>query len=329
MKILVTGGTGSLGRALTRYLIDAGHTVTVLSRDAHKQANLLRALHAPPNLRFVLGDICDPVAQLNACYARDGRPQDVLIHAAALKHLDRGETDPDEYIRVNVTGATAMARRATECGIKKALLICTDKAVSPLNTYGVTKALAERAWIKANHTWHQTQFAAIRYGNVIDSDGAVLHVWREQVTRGHRLCVREPEPTRFVLTITQALALVTEALDTMADGQVLVPCDLPAISMWDLARLFQPEYLWKREPLTLGEKQHEVLLAEGEYAYPASEHLAVATTTHDRPSLPTNQFHSNLTRRLTTQELKELINYQEGTHELSRNSRTREQLVAA
>lgn len=325
MKVLVTGGTGSLGRALVKHLA-ARHEVTVLSRDAHKQATLLRELHEHDlQARFVLGDICDPVATANACHQ-----QDVIIQAAALKRIERGESDPEEYLRVNVTGALAIAHRALEYGVGKALLICTDKAVQPLNTYGVTKALAERAWTKAGRPWATTQFAAIRYGNVVNSDGAVLEVWRAQTQKHQRLLVRAPEPTRFVLTIAQALALVTEALEIMQDGQILIPRALPAISMWAMARLFQPEYLWQREPLTTGEKQHESLLAEGEYAYPASPHLAYVTTQPiNQPLLERAQFQSNTASRLPLPELADLLDMPGVGHELSYHSRIGEQLVAA
>lgn len=259
MNILITGGTGSLGSALSRKWCGDGHAVTVLSRDPYKQVKLAAEL---PQVRFVLCDVCDRDAVRDACAG-----QDILIHAAALKIVPLGERHPLEYLRVNVEGTQAVAWAWAEThgspqpitGLilpHKALFISSDKAVQSLNYYGHSKAIGEA-------TFRHYGFSVIRYGNVVSSRGSFLHVWRGALERGGPLPVRSPEPTRFYLSMAGAVALVENALEMMDAGDgVFVPHSLKAFSVWDVADALGAKKQFG--PLLPGEKRHEVLLAEGE-----------------------------------------------------------------
>jgi UDP-N-acetylglucosamine 4,6-dehydratase len=260
MRTLITGGTGSLGQALIPVFLQHGDTVTVLSRNPHKQAELLNKY---PTVHAILGDICDRETMLRACQG-----QDVVVGAAANKRVERGDTDAREYYRVNVMGALNTAEACRMNGVGKAVFISSDKCVSPCNTYGMTKALGERLWLAEQSAYSPTKFSCVRYGNVVQSNGSVWHVWQDRIAKGLPLIVREPEPTRFFLSLADAVKIVTDALRVMNGGEVFVPSYVPSFSLWDLARKLQPESQWQKEPLGATEKQHEILVAPTEFVEP-------------------------------------------------------------
>jgi FlaA1/EpsC-like NDP-sugar epimerase len=261
MNILITGGTGSLGSALSRKWYGQGHNITILSRDPHKQARLAVEL---PQARFVLCDICDRDAVRDAC-----KGQDVLVHAAAQKLIHSGEMHPIETTRVNIAGSQNVSRAWAETHHephpvtlchpvlpRKALYISSDKAVSALNLYGATKRVPETIF-------QNYGFSSIRYGNVIGSQSSFIPIWFDRIEKGQPIAVRTPEPTRFALMMDEAIALVENALEMIPTGNGLfVPHSLKAFSIWDVARALGAER--QTEPLLPGEKQHEILLAEGE-----------------------------------------------------------------
>lgn len=252
MDILVTGGTGSLGTALVPRLIKDGHDVTVLSRDPHKQ-NALRSI--APEATFVLGDVCDSVVVGKVV---DG--MDCVIHAAALKHVDAGEANVAEYVRVNILGSRNVVDACLTWSVPTAILISSDKAVDPVNLYGKTKSVAEDLFVSAG-------YSAIRYGNVVSSRGSFLNVWEDRASKGQKIVLREPSPTRFFLSIDGACDLVMSSvfLDYMQmHSGVFVPKHLRAFSIEMAASLFFDEDEIERLPLGLGEKQHEVLLSKNE-----------------------------------------------------------------
>jgi UDP-N-acetylglucosamine 4,6-dehydratase/5-epimerase len=300
MNILITGGTGSLGSRLTAKFLREGHQVTVLSRNAHHQHELwasVQGLVKPGQLLFVLGDVTEPTYVARAMF-HVGGPKDILIHAAAHKRIERGETDPEEYMRTNIQGTLVVAREARHFRIPKCLLISTDKAVAPLNTYGVSKAMAERLWLSFSSD--RNYFGAVRYGNVVESNGSVWHYWQQQQALGQALTVRDPEPTRFFMTLEQAVGVVESALTNMnAIHKLFVPADLEAFSLWDLARQIQPQEQWAFSPLSPGEKQHELLTAPGETALRANPLLYSIRYGFD--SLP--QLSSETAQRISGAEL--------------------------
>ena len=254
---LITGGTGSLGSALVEHLYPS--PLTVLSRDPHKQ---IQQATKYPAVRYILADITDPDAVRVAVQG-----QQTIIHACALKHVNRGETDPAEYMRVNVLGTLNLARAAVRTDSKINLLISTDKAVEPLNAYGMTKALAEKVWMA--HNWQQGFFSVLRYGNVLNSLGSVWHVWQDRLARGQPLEVRTPSPTRFALTIADALTLIEHTIEATKERgpAIYVPYGLHAVNISELARTLFPPSI-RKAPLLAGEKQHEKLVARGEHVMP-------------------------------------------------------------
>ena len=274
-KILITGGTGSLGAALVRRW-NKEHEITILSRNPHRQLELAEKFGLSSG-SFVLGDICDYETVRRACVG-----QDILIHAAALKTVGQGEDNPEEYLRVNTWGTQVVARawrdtygvsdlvamRPAPMLPRKALYINSDKAVAPVNLYGISKAAGEKVFLSHG-------FSSIRYGNVVASEGSFVHKWREQLERGEAITVRRPEPTRFFVGMEQVVDLVEEALRLMIEPYglsdegikgVFMPRSLKAFSVWDVAKAMikGDEFKCIYKNLRMGEKQHEVLLAEDE-----------------------------------------------------------------
>jgi UDP-N-acetylglucosamine 4,6-dehydratase len=252
MNIMITGGTGSLGSALVRHFTQSdSNYVTVVSRDPHKQAGLKKKY---PKVKCVLADVADM-----SCWelASAMKGIDTVVHCAALKRVEFGETDPIEYTRVNVLGTANVARIARDYEVERAIFVSTDKASGAHNTYGKTKALAEDIWLSMG-----SGFRAIRYGNVLDSAGSVWHLWKEARAQGKPLIVRHPSPTRFILGLCDAVKLI-EKMTVIEDG-LYVPYGLDAFCLDDMA--FAMSLNVVKEPLWKGEKQHEVLISEHERA---------------------------------------------------------------
>jgi len=243
MNIMITGGTGSLGHALVENFVNNGHSVTVFSRDPHKQV-AMRKKYA--GVRFILGDITNRDALLRAM---DGC--DALVHAAAIKHIGFGESPLSyrEMLRVNVDGTRAVVDAWGGRGY--ATFVSSDKAVSPVNLYGATKMLGEYEFMMKGHS-------AVRYGNVTSSAGSFLRQW---VGGGKDVVVREPTPTRFYMPMRDAVSIVEYAL-LSGDSGVYVPTDLVSFSVLDVAKYMGCNV--SREELHAGEKQHEILVADGD-----------------------------------------------------------------
>ena len=295
-RILITGGTGSLGSFLVSRWY-ATHTLTVVSRNPHKQAELARSF---PNVNFVLTDICNAGEMERAC-----RDQDILIHAAALKQVDIGEAHPVEYARVNIFGTITVmeAWKATHIGNNngKALFIATDKAASPLNCYGRCKGVATDIWRKYGGS-------VIRYGNVVESRGSFFQLWKIALAEKQPLVVRTPEPTRFFLTLDDAAELVEDALDVMDGiGGIFAPHSLSAFSVHDVAKYLNNIYSTGiiEEPLGNYEKIDEVLLALGEGPKAVSNLLSVVTPTWGVDKATMDRFCSRTAPRMTAAEVLE------------------------
>lgn len=269
MNILVLGGTGSLGSELTRFFSsdenkDWVEKVTVFSRDAHKQA-ALRAQVSPDRVNFILGDICDYAGLERAC-----KDQRIVIHTAALKYVSDGERQVNEFVRVNIDGSLNVIRACQSNNIGSVLFISSDKAVDPINLYGRTKAVGEDLFVSNG-------YSVLRYGNVVNSNGSFLHVWKDQIQKRFNLELRQPEPTRFFLTIEDAVNLVEDALTRLTPGAaVYVPANLRSFSIWD-AFLCTGYPHSKETDLLPGEKKDEVLVSDHENGVVVSKYLAKVT----------------------------------------------------
>jgi len=258
--ILITGGTGSLGHVLVRKLFDnfiAIKKVIVYSRDEHKQDVMSAELHEE-RLRFFIGDVRD-CSRLS----RALRGVDYVIHTAALKRVPALEYNPTEAVKTNVLGTMNVAEACVGEGVSAAVLVSTDKAVSPVNLYGATKLTAEKIFTAANAIG-RTMFSSVRYGNVIGSRGSVIPLFQRLVEEGKPLPVTHKDMTRFWITLDEAAGLVFYALKySDRSGKIIVP-QIPSMKIVDIAKTIGPDseivYTGKRA----GEKLHEVLIAENE-----------------------------------------------------------------
>ena len=253
MKILLIGGTGSLGTKLTKFFYNS-HNITVFSRDGHKQQALASFY---PDVKFILGDVCDKHAVKTACEG-----QDIVVNCAAQKIVSQGESNVDDFIRVNIKGAEVVASTCHELGIRKSLFISSDKAVAPVNLYGKTKAVAEDIYTSYG-------YSVVRYGNVANSRGSFYNIWKDLISRGEKVAVRVPFPTRFILRLKDAVRLVDEVL-RLPHG-IYIPTGIKAISIYEVAYTMNADI--QTEPMLPGEKQDEALVGYGEYAI--AQHIKV------------------------------------------------------
>lgn len=266
-SVLITGGTGTLGTALTEAFISKGYDVSVVSRNPHRQSQFKQRF---PDVELYLADICDYDVMLRACTGKD-----IVVHAAALKRVDIGESEITEFARVNINGTKTVADACSAAGVERALFISSDKAVSALNFYGVTKAAGERIWLDHHHANSNLamRFSAVRYGNVMGSNGSVLRIWRERLAKQLPIIVRSPSTTRFFMRVQDAVQMIFDALLYMDGGEIFVPSTTPAFSLHDVALCVAPRSEWCIEPLGPREKQHELLVAPGEYHEVVSDKL--------------------------------------------------------
>lgn len=258
--VLITGGTGSFGKAMTKELLTKGiKQIRIYSRDELKQAQMKEEIN-DSRVEYLCGDVRD-MERLNI--AMEG--VDLCIHAAAMKRIEKCEKDPQEAIKTNVTGSVNVANACLKNNVKNAILISTDKACYPVNLYGATKLTAEKVWIQSNvyrGTTHPTKFSVVRYGNVLGSRGSVLHSFRSQLSNG-AIRVTDPKMTRFFLTLQEATDLVQFALEYQQGGEIFLP-EIKATSIYHLAELMAGKY-----PIVItnqrgGEKLHETLCTKEE-----------------------------------------------------------------
>jgi UDP-N-acetylglucosamine 4,6-dehydratase len=217
-----------------------------------------QAFAGEDRIRFFIGDVRD-FDRLRR--AMDGC--DVVVHAAALKRVEVGEYDSGEMVKTNVLGAMNVIEAAQDCLVEKVVALSTDKAFEPINAYGASKLLAEKLFLAANNARgaHGPRFSVTRYGNVAGSTGSVIPIWRELLAAGRMVTVRDPNATRFWMTLEQACQLVGETIATMKGGELVVP-DLPAYTVGDLARalgVYAGPFTYTE--LGAGEKQHESMRA--------------------------------------------------------------------
>ena len=267
-KILITGGTGSLGQALTRRLLSEGvSTIRILSRNENKQTSMESEFN-DSRLRFLIGDIRD-LPRLN----RALEDIDIVFHAAALKHVPVVEYNPFEAVKTNVMGTQNVIDACIQNNVKIVVGVGTDKSVSPLNTYGATKLLMEKLFISAsnytNPQKHKTKFIALRYGNVIGSSGSVVPKFIDQIKNNKKLTITDYNMTRFSLTMNEALEFILETVMDGKGSEIFIP-KLKAYTISDVKdALFE---LLKRTgeqkiPIRPGEKINEVLINKDEMRY--------------------------------------------------------------
>jgi len=277
--VLITGGTGSLGKVLTRRILSGAHgrprKIVVLSRDEAKQHAMRleylniknpteEIIYANNNrlLNFIIGDVRDVTSIRSAL-----RGIDIVVNAAALKQVPSCEYFPHEAVSTNVGGAHNLIRAISESGfgVKVVVGVSTDKACKPVNVMGMTKAIQERLFLNANLELPETRFVCVRYGNVLASRGSVIPLFHEQIKAGGPVTITSPEMTRFLLSLEMAVDTIVAAIASADRGDIFIP-QVPAARITDLAKI-----LIDKRPIEIvftairpGEKLHESLVSEEE-----------------------------------------------------------------
>jgi len=287
MKILITGGTGSLGHKLVPHFLDQSYEVTVLSRCEDKQSRMKQDY---PSVEFILGDIRDYNTCLKAC-----KGQDIVIHAAALKRIEMGEEHPWEHIMTNIVGTQNMVEASKSRGVLQFVFISTDKACEPINVYGMCKAISERLVTIAGYN-------CVRYGNVNDSRGSVLPFWRNRRDSGKTIPVTNPDMTRFLIEFEEGIDLIELALSGEMCGDIYIP-KLSAAKIGDMAKLFGEVEIIGERP---GEKLREVLINEDEFRNRVDEFTSYYVIHKEGNGCDSDrkEYSSENTRQLTEDTLK-------------------------
>ncbi len=268
-SILITGGTGSFGKRLTRELVTRYRLrrVVIYSRDEAKQVDMQQAYQGVDNgrcLRFFIGDVRDQ-ARLKMAM----REIDYVVHAAALKHVPVAEYNPMECIHTNVLGAENVVYAALENRVKRVVALSTDKAVNPINLYGASKLASDKVFVAANHLSGSvgTKFSVVRYGNVVGSRGSVVPLFQRLLREGAAaLPITDERMTRFWITLLEGVDFVLSNLRHMRGGEIFVP-RIPSMRMVDLAKCMAPDLPIKVIGIRPGEKLHEALITVEQAPY--------------------------------------------------------------
>ncbi|MBA2938490.1 polysaccharide biosynthesis protein [Paenibacillus sp. CGMCC 1.16610] len=291
--ILITGGTGSWGQELTRNLLQEGpKEIRIFSRNEFSQVKMQRDFAFHPSLTFMIGDVRDQEAVEDAC-----RNVDYVFHLAALKHVPICEAQPDEALKTNVKGTENVIRGSIRAGVKKVIDVSTDKAVDPINFYGMTKALGEKLMVRANDLSSTTQFVCIRGGNVLGTNGSVVPFFKNRILQGEALPLTHKDMTRFFLTLPEAIELLLSAAKAAVGGETFV-MKMNACLILDLAEVLMEQL--SDQPLSVkdvgirpGEKLHEVLISSHEipFTYQYNEKYFVILPANATPSLYDHYSH--------------------------------------
>jgi UDP-N-acetylglucosamine 4,6-dehydratase len=256
--ILITGGTGSFGKAFVRKALKEYDfkKIIVYSRDEFKQYHMAKAFPSD-RLRFFIGDVRDA----SRVYRAMAGGVDYVIHAAAMKHVTASEYNPFEAVQTNVIGAQNIVNAAIDAGVQKVVALSTDKACNPVNLYGATKLCSDKLFIAANAYSGKmvTRFAVVRYGNVIGSRGSVVPLYKELSPSGE-LPVTDERMTRFWITLPQAVQFVADSFAIMNGGELFIP-KIPSMKITDLAEAVVPGCRKKIIGIRPGEKLHEMMIS--------------------------------------------------------------------
>ena len=309
-SILITGGTGSLGKALVERIINDYPKIkrlVIFSRDEQKQFQMEKdfPLTKYPFLRYFIGDIRD---QNRIKTALNGI--DYVIHAADMKHVHIAEYNPMECVKTNVLGAENLINASLETNVKKVIALSTDKAAAPINLYGATKLTSDKLFVAANNIRgrNDIDFSVVRYGNVMGSNGSVIPFFIKKKTDGV-LPITDPRMTRFNISLSEGVDMVLHALEHAWGGEIFVP-KIPSYKIADVARAIGPECKHNIIGVRPGEKIHEEMITESDSfsTYDLGRYYVIL------PQLPVfnlNEFISHF----DAQKVKENFSYDSGTNE--------------
>jgi UDP-N-acetylglucosamine 4,6-dehydratase (inverting) len=265
--ILITGGTGSLGQALTKYILDNFPEIKrliIFSRDEQKQFQMSQEFSQEkyPQMRYFLGDVRDKERVIRAFQGVD-----YVIHAAALKHVPIAEYNPDEFIKTNIIGAQNVIHASYETGVKRVVALSTDKACSPINLYGATKLTSDKLFIAANNIWGNSpvKYSVVRYGNVMGSNGSVIPFFINKKKDGV-FPITDPTMTRFNITLRGGVEMVIHALENAWGGELFVP-KIPSYNILDIAKAIDEKCKINVIGIRPGEKLHEEMISVSDSYY--------------------------------------------------------------
>ena len=320
-KILITGGSGYLGRALSRRLLKENvHSIRIFSRNESKQIDMQNEFEDNPKLRFFIGDVRDRERLFRAMEGVN-----VVFHTAALKHVPVVEYNPFEAIQTNVIGSQNVIDASHHENVEHCVAISTDKAVSPVNVYGATKLLMEKLFVSANNyvdtIKYSTKFLAIRYGNVLGSSGSVVPKFIQQIKNNQKITVTDPKMTRFTITIDDALDFILNSVSESQGSETFIP-KLKAYNIMDLKDAIisilgdSPFEIINIRP---GEKMNETLINKTEMDYTIEnekkfillrpELFASEKLKYHNYTVPNeiSEHSSDVVEKLTVNEIKNLI----------------------
>jgi UDP-N-acetylglucosamine 4,6-dehydratase len=282
-SILITGGTGSLGQALVKHILETRNEefskIIVFSRDEqkHYQMSLEFSDVKYPQMRYFIGDVRD-LSRLKMAM----KGVDYVIHAAAMKHVPIAEYNPMECIKTNINGAENVIHAALESGVKKVVALSTDKACAPINLYGATKLASDKLFVAANNItgWNPITFSVVRYGNVMGSNGSVIPYFLKKKEEGI-LPITDPKMTRFNISLEGGVNMVMHALDNAWGGEIFIP-KIPSYNILDVANAIGPKCEKPIVGIRPGEKIHEEMITASDsyYTWDLGKYYTILPATH-------------------------------------------------
>lgn len=282
-SLLITGGTGSLGKALTKHILNKFPEIRrliIFSRDEQKQFQMAQEYPVDrfPQIRFFIGDVRDKYRLVRAF-----KGVDYVIHAAAMKHVPIAEYNPEECIKTNIGGAQNVVDACFETNVERVVALSTDKACAPINLYGATKLTSDKLFIAANNIKGENpiRFSVVRYGNVMGSNGSVIPFFIKKKEQENALPITDPNMTRFNISLQGGVDMVMHALEHAWGGELFVP-KIPSYKIMDVAEAIGPNCEKPIVGIRPGEKVHEEMITPSDsfYTYDLGKYYTIIPTSH-------------------------------------------------
>jgi UDP-N-acetylglucosamine 4,6-dehydratase len=307
--VLITGGTGSLGKALTSHILGRYSEIKrliIFSRDEQKQFQMAQTFPESiyPQIRYFLGDVRDEERLIRAFQGVD-----IVIHAAAMKHVHLAEYNPDECIKTNVGGAQNVINASLKTNVSNVVALSTDKACAPINLYGATKLTSDKLFVAANNIKGKNpiKFSVVRYGNVMGSNGSVIPFFLKKRSEGV-LPITDPNMTRFNISLQGGVDMVMHAIEHAWGGEIFIP-KIPSYRITDIAAAIAPECKYEVIGIRPGEKIHEEMITSSDsfYTYDLGKYYTILPAV---PNFDINEF----IRFFSAKKVREGFSYASGTH---------------
>jgi UDP-N-acetylglucosamine 4,6-dehydratase len=307
--ILITGGTGSLGKALTAHIFEKFPSIKkliIFSRDEQKQFQMAQEFPESkfPQIRYFLGDVRDEERLVRAFQGVD-----VVIHAAAMKHVHLAEYNPEECIKTNVGGAQNVINAALKTSVSNVVALSTDKACAPINLYGATKLTSDKLFVAANNIKgsNPIKFSVVRYGNVMGSNGSVIPFFLKKRSEGV-LPITDPNMTRFNISLQGGVDMVMHAIEHAWGGEIFIP-KIPSYRITDVAKAVAPNCKQEVIGIRPGEKIHEEMITSSDsfYTYDLGKYYTIL------PSVPNFKIEE-FVKNFSAKKVEEGFSYDSGTN---------------